>query len=50
MESEILGLGIRNAAQGIRNPTNDWIPESKSTVKDCNPLPGMRTPTRGIHN
>ena len=29
VESEILGFGIRNTAQGIRNPTNDWNPESK---------------------
>ena len=28
-ESEILGFGIRNTAQGFRNPTNDWNPESK---------------------
>ena len=25
----ILGLRIPNAAQGIRNPTNNWNPESK---------------------
>ena len=29
VESGILGFGIRNTAQGIRNPTNDWNPESK---------------------
>ena len=29
VESGILGLGIRNTAQGIRNPTNDCNPESK---------------------
>ena len=30
VESGILGLGgIRNTVQGIRNPTNDWNPESK---------------------
>ena len=28
-ESRILCFGIRNTAQGIRNPTNDWNPESK---------------------
>ena len=28
-ESKILDVGIRNLAQGIRNPTNDWNPESK---------------------
>ena len=26
----ILGFGLRNSAQGIRNPTNDWNPESKA--------------------
>ena len=25
LESEILSLRFRNTAQGIRNPTNDWI-------------------------
>ena len=29
VESGILGFGIRNTAQGIRNPTNDWNPDSK---------------------
>ena len=29
VESGILGLGIRNTAQGIRNPTNDWNTKSK---------------------
>ena len=29
VESEILGFGIGNSAQGIRNPTNDWNPNSK---------------------
>ena len=29
MESGILGFGVWNTAQGIRNPTNDWYPESK---------------------
>ena len=29
VESEILGLGIRNTTQRIRNPTKDWNPESK---------------------
>ena len=30
MESDVLGVGIQNTARGIRNPTNDWNPESKS--------------------
>ena len=25
----MLSFGIQNTAQGIRNPTNDWNPESK---------------------
>ena len=29
VEWGILGFGIWNAAQGIRNPTNDWKPECK---------------------
>ena len=29
VESGILGFGIRNTAQGIRNPTNDWNLEFK---------------------
>ena len=29
VESGILGFEIRNSAQGIRNPTTDWNPESK---------------------
>ena len=29
MESGILGFGIRNITKGIRNPNNDWNPESK---------------------
>ena len=29
-KSGILGFGIRNTAQGIRNPINDWNPISKN--------------------
>ena len=29
LEQEILGFGIRTTAQGIRNPTKDWNPESE---------------------
>ena len=29
VESGILGFGIRNTAQGVRYPTNDWNPEPK---------------------
>ena len=32
VKSGILGSGIRNTAQGIRNPTNDWNPESKISM------------------
>ena len=29
VESRILGSGTQNTAQGIRNPTKEWNPESK---------------------
>ena len=29
VESGILGFGIQNTAQGIRNPTEEWNPESE---------------------
>ena len=29
VESGILGFGIRNPAQGLLNPTNDWKPRYK---------------------
>ena len=44
VESGILGLGIRSTAQGIRNPTDDWNPESKI----LNPVIEIRNPRRGI--
>ena len=34
LESGILSYGIWNTAQRIRNPTNDWSPESKSSGKE----------------
>ena len=38
-------------SQGIRNPTNDWNPESKfHWLKIRNPIPGIRNPLRGIRN
>ena len=52
MESGILGIGIRNTTQEIRNPTNDWHPESKfywQIVKSW-PVSGIRNPQRGIQN
>ena len=33
MESAILGFGIGNSAQGIRNPSNDWNLNSKFFVQ-----------------
>ena len=33
VKSGILDFGIRNTAQGIWNPTNDWNPESKFHLK-----------------
>ena len=52
VESEILGFGIWNSAQRIRNPTNDWNLESKFTDKDSlpNPVPQVRNPQREIEN
>ena len=29
VDSGILGFGIWDTAQGIRNPTDDWNPESR---------------------
>ena len=45
--SEILGIGIRNTAYEIRNPTYDWNLESsnhKQTIR--NPVAGIRNPRR----
>ena len=52
VESEILGFGIWNSAQRIRNPPNDWNLESKFTDKDSlpNPVPQVRHPQREIEN
>ena len=50
VESGILGFGIRNTAQGIRNPTKDWNPIQGSPRKDWNQVPGIRNPWRGIQN
>ena len=50
MESRILGFGIRNTAQGVRNPTNDWNQNPSSTDKYGNPVPGIRNPQRGFQN
>ena len=47
VESEILGFGIWNSAQRIRNPTNDWNLESKFTDKDSLTNPVLKS---GIHS
>ena len=51
VEMEILGFGIRNTAQGIRNYTNDYRIQNPSSIyKDWNPVPGMRNPLHEILN
>ena len=42
VNSGIQGFGIRNTAFGIRNPTNDWNQNPRSTHKGRNPVPGIR--------
>ena len=48
VESGILGFGIRNTAQGIRNPTYDWNPESKFHWQS--PESRIWNPRREVHN
>ena len=48
VESGILGFGMRNTAQRIRNPTKDWNPIQGSTRKNWNQVPGIRNPRLGI--
>ena len=43
----ILESGIRNTAQGIRNPLKVGIQNPRSTDKDWNPVLGIRNPRRG---
>ena len=51
LESGILDFGIRNTTQRIRNPFNDWNPESKSHWERIqNRVPGIWNPRRGIQN
>ena len=54
LESEILGFGKRNTAQGIRNPLMIAIAGIHSTTstdkKIWNPVSGIRNPRRGIQN
>ena len=46
MESGVLGFGIRDTGQGIRNPTNDWNPETSSIDEGLNPVPGIQNTRR----
>lgn len=40
VETGILGFAIRETAEGIRNPTKDWNPESKfHGQRNRNPVP-----------
>ena len=56
VESAILGLGIRNEAAGIRNPTNNWNPKSGIQVPEVpmkeiwNPVIGIQNPRCAIQN
>ena len=45
----IVAFGIRNTAQGIRNPTSDWNPDPSSTNKES-AVPGIWNPRRGIQD
>ena len=48
-KSGILGFGIRNTAQGIRNPLTIKIHNPSSTEKETgNPLPDIRNLRHGI--
>ena len=40
--------GIRNTAQGIRNPTKDWNRKSTFHWQNWHPVLGLRNPRRGI--
>ena len=44
----ILGLGIRNTAQGIRNPTKSGVQVTLTKIRI--PVPGIRNRWRGIRN
>ena len=52
VESGIQGIGIWNTAQGNRNyiPLTIGIQNPSYTVKDWNPVPGIRNPRRGIQD
>ena len=45
VETGILGSGMRKTAEGIRNPTYDWNPESKFHGQRIRyPGPGIQNP------
>ena len=47
----ILGSGMRNLAEGIQNPTNNWnLGPRFHWQRIQNPVPGIRNPRRGIQN
>ena len=50
LASGILGFGIRNTAQRIRNPLTIEIQNPTFTDKDWNRVPGIRNPLRGIQS
>ena len=50
LASGILGFGIRNTAQRIRNPSNDWNPESNFYWKRLEMATGIWNPLREIQN
>ena len=51
LKSWVLESGFRNTVQGLRNPINDWNPESKFyRQRNRNPVPGVRNARREIQN
>ena len=51
VESGLLGFGIRNTAEVLRIPDNNWNPESKFHLKLIrNPVLGVPSPERRIQN
>ena len=51
LESWVLESGFRNTVQGLRNPINDWNPESKFyRQRNRNPVSGVRNARREIQN
>lgn len=51
VESGLLGFGLRNTAEVLRIPDNNWNPESKFHLKLIrNPVFGVPSPERRIQN